>query len=238
MLWFFYDLDNKILLLTAGSLVVFNLWGDIIGHSELDNCLEIRFFKTATPALQKLTTAISLSLLVLYLPQINGSNLFVSQQTFQSFYDWVADSVNSFYPEINFSSSFGSFAQSLVKSELQNNKDFKNLPPGEQGSVIQQSVNKVADSFSKTLGTPVSSDEPLSQVFYNFIVKTMGDLRERFQSWFLVGWLLVVFLIIRGLGTIFYWIIALLSFVVYQLLMAFGFIHILGESRTHEIIEF
>ncbi len=238
MLFLFYKYDLRILSAAAAVLLVFRLWGEKIGRTELENGLEVRFFKAALPALQKLTTALIVAFVILYFPQWSQKNAFVSKDAFQTFFEWTAGTVKNFYPTINLSSSFGNLTQDLARFGLLNNPDFRNLPAQNQELMVKQAAVQVADSLRKNIGGEILNNEPVSGVVYRLILETLTRWKDQFQNWFLVGWAIAVFFVIRGFGFIFYGLAGLIAFIIYQILLSFGFIHIFGESRTHETIEF
>lgn len=238
ILFSFYRYDLKFLGAAAGVMLLFRFWGEIRGHTELENGLEIKFFKVAKPALQKLTTALFATLVILYLPQLNQENVFLSKSNFQVFFDWAAGAAKNFYPEINFNSSFSKLAEDLARFELQGNSNFKSLPPPSQESLIQQTAIQVREGLEKNIGKKLLPNEPVSEVLYEFIVEMLARSKNQFPSWFLAIWAIAIFTTIRGFGFIFYWLVGITAFVLYQILLSFGFIHIIGESRTHEVIGF
>ncbi len=238
LLSLFYNYNLKLLGVAAALFFVFILWGDLLGRRELDNVLEVNFFRTTKPILKKLTTAFLLLFIVLYLPQLNEKTMFVSEANFRKFYDWAAGSVANFYPEINFSTSFEKFAEGIVRVELKDNPTFKNLVAANQELAVQQATGDLVKNLSKNLDMTIASDELTSDVFYNVIIKFLNNWRSRFGNFFDIGWAILVFLALRALGVIFYLIAGFISFLVYEVLLASNFIHILGETRTHEIIEY
>ncbi|MDO8537008.1 MAG: hypothetical protein Q7R94_02060 [bacterium] len=233
---FFYDIDFKMLAISAAIVLVFFLWGDLGGKRELNNGLQIRFFKAATPFLKKFTTAVILMLIIFYLPRLDQDQPFISKENFQVIFGWASGLTTKFYPEINFNSSFGKLAEGIARLELQTNQNFKSLPSANQEELIRQAADQVSQAIGKSLGVTISLDEPASDVFYNFVLAQVSGLRARFGDLFTVGFVLAVFIAVRGVGIIFYWIAGFFTFIVYQILLASGFIHILGESRTHEVI--
>lgn len=204
----------------------------------LKNGLEIKFFSAAGPVLRKLVTVLSLLLVVLYLPRLNQGNIFISQDSFRSFFDFTNGIVSNFYPEINLNSSFGQLTESFARLELETNSAFRAMSPSDRAAAIQQVSSQVSNSLSKILGVAISPNEAASDVFYNFIVGTLNGWSGRFGVWFVFGWALTVFLIVRSFGVLFYWAASFVAFVVYQILLTSGVVHIIGEARTHEIAEF
>ncbi len=234
----FYNYDLKILGIASAFALIFLFWGEVQGRAELESALEIGFFRTARPVLKKLTTALLLALIILYIPQLNEKTMFVSEATFQKFYDWAAGFVTNFYPEVNFSTSFGKFAEGVARLELKNSPAFQTLSPANQESVIQQTSDDLVKNLNRNFDMAVSKDELASGVLYSVIIKLLNNWMAHFGYYFAAFWALLVFLIFRALGTIFYLIVGFIAFLVYQILLASNFIHVVGEMRTHEIIEF
>ncbi len=236
ILVFFYRADVRLLGIAAAIIAFFCSWGYVAGMYQLDNGLDVKFFRAAAPFLRKFTTAMVLALIVIFISQRNQDLLFVSKNNFQVFFDWVAGFANRFYPEVTFNASWSELARSLARLELNNSGNFKNLPASSQEPLLLQAAEQITTTFSNAVGKPIAPDEPTGNVVYDFIVGKLQKLKEQFKNWFVLTWALVIFLVIRGFGLIFYWLAAMLSFVLYQILLASGFIHIIGESRTHEVI--
>lgn len=235
---FFYDYNIRLLAVGAGTALGFIFWGEFLGHSELENGLEIKFFKVVKPVLGKTITAVALMFVVIYMPRWSRGETLISKSNFEGVFDWTAGLANNFYPEVDFSSSFGKLSESLARLELQGNAAFKNLPTTNKELAVKKAAEQVMSNLGKNLGLTVSQEESVSGVFYKFVVKFLNEWRNRLSDWFIIGWAFGVFLIIRGLGTIFYWIVAILSLICYQILLSTGFMHIMGETRTHEVVEY
>ncbi len=233
---FFYRTDIIYLGIAAAILFVFSFWGAILGKMHLDNGLEIKFFKTAVAILKKFTSGMVLVLIILYLPQVSGSNFFVSKQNFQSFFSWLGGSVSNFYPSLHLDTTFVTFTEDIARLQLGNNPDFANLSAANQATDITQVGIQVAKAIENNMGGPIAADTSMSDVSYNFILGQMGSLKDHFQNWFLAVWAILVFLVVRSFGIIFYYLVSFLAFIVYQIFLAAGFVHIVGESRTHEVI--
>ncbi|MDP2598486.1 MAG: hypothetical protein Q8P49_01510 [Candidatus Liptonbacteria bacterium] len=233
---FFYQINWWLLVISAGAILILCVWGYLAGRFELDNGLDIRFFRASVPFLKKFTTAMVLALVTLYLSQWNANHLFLSHDNFQKFFDWASGLASGFYPGITFNSSFGELARSIARAELQGDPNFSKLTSANQDMFVGQTAEQIAATFSKTIGSPISPSEPTENVLYNFIISTMDNWKAQFQNWFFAIWAVIVFLAIRAFGLIFYWLVAILSFIFYQILLAAGFVHIIGESRTHEVV--
>lgn len=234
---FFYNYDYRFIGVAAAFFLVLPFFGEILGRRELENSMEVRFFRTARPVLAKWTTALVVIAIIFYLPQWDAERSFVSKSNFQVFYDWAAGLAGSLYPNIKFDSSFGELAAGFAEFQLKKDPAFAGLPPYAKEQAVQETAQGVAERLSEALGSPLDAKAGVGDILYNFIVNLLGGWRERFGDLFLWAWGLAIFLMLRGFGAIFYWIVGFFAFVIYQILVASNFVHIIGETRTKEVIE-
>ncbi len=237
-LLYFYSYDLKLLGMSALVFLFFYLWGTISARGELQNSLKIKFFRTVRPVLGRLTTAFALVVVILYLERWDQKNIFVSEETFQGVFSWAVGFTNNFYPDLNISSSFDKLLENLTRVQLQNNAAYNALNPDSQQSAFKNATNETRVSLGTRLGINISLGESTGKVAYDFLIKMLNDWRNRFQRLFIVGWIIAVFLIIRGIGSILTLLIGFISFVVYQIMIASDFIHISGETASKEVIGF
>ncbi len=234
----FYGYALTFLAAAGGIFIFFTAWGELLAYGELENSLEIRFFKAARLSLKKLTTALVLLLIILYLPQWDEKRAFIPRENFKSLYGWTTDMTKNFYPDIDFNSTFTALARSFARSELKGAKEFNSLSEPDKEHMIEQSSNQIVASMGASLGVEISPGDLTMDIFYNSILKLLANLKDRFKQWFLLIWALAVFLVIRGFGVIFYWIVMFVSFILYELLLTSGFTRIIGVSKTHEVMDF
>ncbi|RJP45599.1 hypothetical protein C4587_00670 [Candidatus Parcubacteria bacterium] len=232
--------ENSLSYLLGAGLVLafFFLFGEMISRRELANGLEFRFMKAFKPALSKYTTGVIIALLILYIPYWSPGRMFISESVFQGLFASMADGVRRFYPELILNSTFGDLAGSLAGLQLKGSSVFTELNPVVQDQVLKQTSQQIVASARKALNVEINEDDSASSVFYELALVTLNRLHERFGGWFLAGWAVVAFFIVRGFGTIFYWIVSVFSFLVYQFLLAINFVKLGAESRTHEVVEF
>lgn len=220
-----------------GALLFF-LWGEAAGRHELTNGLGIRFFHTVKPQLTKYMTGLVFLGILLYLPHVSARTSLISESQFKTIFDWGAGATKNFYPEFKLTGSVQEFAQSVVESKLKTMPEFKTLTPGLQVQSLAQSTTKLVEQFGSTLGTTVEAEQSVSAVLYAFLADTLERWQQQLGDQFLFLWAIAAFFIVRGLGIFFYLIVSFLGFVVYEGLVALGAIHIVGESRMHEVVEF
>ena len=235
-LGFFWRDNLQIIGIIALIMLVMLVWGHFSAHAQVRNGIEVPFFGASGNVLGKFTTAVLLFMILAYVPQIGGNALVVSQQSFRTFFDWTSDLVNGFYPELSLNGSFGNFAQSVSKMELANNSSFQSLNTAQQNVAIQQQTAQFTQSFLQGATQPVASSSPTSDAFYNVLDGVLNAWQSQSSGWFDIGWVTVLFIGLRTIGILFVWLVQFVSLVVYEILLASGFMKISEESRQREVI--
>ncbi len=236
------------LLIVFSVLTVFHIFGELIGRREERSYIEQRFFKVSRIKLSKLATAVTLFVVLLYLPSLNYQNLkleeiIVTPKNFKVIYNWASGFFKNMAPDLNLNldSNVTDLAKSLAKSKLQNIPAYKDLNPTDQQNALDKAADEIINNFSSNFKTTVEADKPSSDFFYNLLIQTLYNWKASLEknglgNWFLVGWLVLFFLIIRSIGAVFSFLAAGLTYVIIQLLLVTGFIKIKTESKTKESI--
>lgn len=238
LLFFFYDLPPKTIGLLAIFMYALLLWGDWRAYREAANSVQVRFFRTATPILKKMTTALIIAGIVLYLPQWRSENAFLSEPDFKTLYTWVLDPIKGFYPNIRLGSSTQAFAESVVQEEVKNTKGFENMLPDMQRQIIEKSISETIAGMQRSLRVSFEATESFSAVLYRAIRIVFDDWQKQFGIEFMLAWSVIVFIALRGLGVIYYGLLGTVAFMCYQLLIAANWIQITGESQMREVIQY
>jgi hypothetical protein len=229
--------DNwRILVITGVTLLLFQIWGYFAGRSRLRNSVEIPFFSMTGNTLGKFTTGILIFMILTYVPQLNSNSTFISQQSFRAFFNWSAGFLSGFYPNLALTDSFGNFAQSVAKMELANNPSFENLNTEEQNLEISQAATQFSDTFSKPSPTPITASDTTSDAFYNVIEGMMAAWQSQSSGWFVIGWGVVLFIALRSVGIVFVWLDQFICLIFYEILLASGFMKVMEQSQSKEII--
>ena len=235
---FFYDVSLEVLLPTALLLFFFLLWGEIAARQEIAGLMHVGFFRVSKLQLRRVVTGLIVMTIVLYLPQWQNSDLLISRDTFRIFYDWAGGIVRSFNSDIDYTSSFENLATSIIRADLKNDPTFQNLSDADKNSLVDAKVNQISNELSQYTGVPIIPIESADQVLHKLLTNYIREWRNSYGLWFLTGAGIVLFLTIQGIGIIFQWLAIGMAFILYQLLLAFNVIHISGETRTRETIEF
>lgn len=234
ILLFFLQEEIFYLAVAGGIFLLFSLWGEILSRSEIRNCVEIKFLKSIFPVLNKTTTALAFIIIIFYLPHWDSKNIFISKPAFGGVFAFSTGFIHDFYPEINFDSSVNDLARQITLYELTGTHPYEDLPAVAKLTLVNQILVQTQEQLKKFLGSNLTGNESLADVSYTLVLKSLLSWREQFGGWFIAAWLAVLFLLARSFGGIIILFSALISFLVYQLLIAFNFIAIRGESIVKE----
>ena len=235
---FFYDTSYMYLSVIALVLLIFLLWGDIISRRALKNSLEIHFFRTVRPLLNKIITGTLLMAVLLYLPHWDAKRSFFSVETFSSFYDSIARFGMSFYPEIQFRTTVGEFSRSIAKMELISQQAFLDLSDTAKARTLDQAEAVIMNSLGTTFNLALDPAKTMNATIYGLVTDALDASQKKFGNNFLMVWAIVVFFALRSFGVVAQAILALFSAVCYQLLLGLNVIHVAGENRVQEVIEY
>jgi len=235
---FFYGSDPAFFVAALLLMFGFLALGYWEMRQELHHATTIRFFTVTKGMLGKFMTGILLLMILLYLPQQSSPALFISENSFDSFFTWSANFVQLWYPNLPLIGSFGDLSQKLIESELKNNPTFKSLSLENQSTTVATNASQLLTSFSNNLGFTVHASDTVASVVYSFIMETLGGWQNRFAGAFVVGWSVLIFLVLRSIGIVFVWLIQILLAICYEILLALGVIKVREHPATQEVVEF
>lgn len=233
----FYN-DWQVVLIAGLAAFVVLLWGYFASRLTVRNQMEVQFFKATRNVLGKVTTAVLLVMVIVYVPQAQGDQIFMPRESFKVLFNWATGFLNNFYPGISLTGSFGDFSQNFARAQLQNNVTFGSLTQSQQNVAIEQAMAELSGAVAKTTGIAPTQSESVSDVAYDYLVSTLVNLRNKFQDQFTLWWIIALFLILRSIGIVFVWIAQIASLVLYEILLAGGFMHIDEATQTKEIVAY
>jgi hypothetical protein len=238
LLLFFLDEPRQLLTTVFFVLVFLFAWGESDGRKISRSLLSVRFMWTAKFQLKKVITALVLMGVLFYIPFFDRKQTLIYPSQFDTGFAWGVGVAHNFYPAVKFDGSFAEFRDSFVRSELAGSPEFRALPQSEQAKVVQMKSAEFTDALAKNLGIAINPAGLSRDVFYQSLEATLKNWRKEFGSNFTAAWALTLFLIVQGFGLIFYSLIAFIAYLVYELLIALGAVHVVGETKTSEWVSF
>ena len=235
----FYQHFSNILLIGGIIFFVLTFWAVKEGADNLNNSLEIRFFKVAATFLPKLVTGLLIFLSIIFYVvyfgpnpveikaekrnQLIGKALDFSQPIFKK---WV--------PTFSSSMTFGDFLKTLTEQKIKASIS-EPLPAKVLKSATEKVSQELKLSLKKTTG-PVSDSQPLTEVVYLAARHYLNNLPPSLQMFIGPVIIFFVFLFLKGLAFLFYWPIEFFAFLVFKLATVSGFATSTVESKSQEVI--
>jgi hypothetical protein len=234
----FWGLPFWVLLSTFLVVLIMSLWGAVSGRAEMENSLEVKFFRVTQKPLSRTITALSIVAILLYVPKWQDKADFISEKAFDSMFSTSKNVAGRLYPEFNFNSDMNALAESLAQTKLNENSQYQLLPPAVKAEVAKKTSSEVVKSLGENLGLQLTGTEDIATVLYKYILRLLESWRTKLGGAFLVLWGITVFLFIRGIGTFVGYFVAFFAYVIYHILLSADFIKIESELQAKEVVDF
>ena len=225
----------------GASFAVFGvclLWGEIVVKRDIENSLNIRFFKLSGSAFGKIMTGTAFAAIVLYIPYWNVEDMFFSRGAFLNVFEMTAGFANNFYPEVDFNAPIGDMAQSLGEVQFKKNPAYANLPPAARGDALQQFTDRFIKDISESAGIEINPDETLGTASYDYLINFFIKWQNQLQGVFLAIWAVSLFFLLKAAGALFAALLEFLAFFLYHTMLTVGIAHITHENVRKESLEF
>jgi len=205
------------------------------GRYEVEQAVHIKFFKVVRPSITLLLIAITLYAGTILF--INGKTL-VEERSVARMVELVGKPIFGSLVE-NFSSetTLEEVMRGYAKDKLPNQiPGFNKLPAYQQEVAIRTFVSELSKSTENYLKYELKTNESLTKNVQSFIEFKTKDLSEQTQATRLALLLLILILAVKSVEFLIHIPLAFLGFIIYELLIAFGFIVVQFESRNKEVL--
>ncbi|MEY4731585.1 MAG: hypothetical protein RL681_531 [Candidatus Parcubacteria bacterium] len=238
LLAFFYTMPIVNLLALGAIVFVFLLWGDVTTHRELTGNIEVRYMRITRSQMRKLTTALIVAAIALYLPQWTPQGGFLPPDAFQNVFTWSAGMATRFYPGIRFNATVDSFLSDSAAYQLNQDAKYNALPPVAQEQALKRSINELSVMFHNAIGIETGPQEQMQNVLYRFILGALDDWNRTFGTNLIIAWAVVAYFLLRSIGIVYYTAVSFFGFLIFQLLLAMNFTMIIGETRVQQTLQY
>ena len=238
----FYDTPISILAGAFAGVVFFLVLGQQAARSEIESNLKIQFYRTARVNTGKIAIAVVLFAVLVYLPRVTPESVFVSENNFNGFFRWTADTIKHSYPNIDLGGTIQQFAGRMTDSQIEELKKkddtFSSLSSAKQSELFEQSVQSITENIKALIGMDVRPTDSVSRTAYLYIISKLNLLQAKLGIWFLVGWALIVAFAVYNVGFLIVLPTLLFCFLVYDLLIGLKVITIKQENATRDYVSF
>lgn len=235
---FFLDYFSFYFLLALASLAGFFALAVYRGRVEIDNQMKAHFFRIEKKVLAQVFTGISLLISLMYVEIAGLGNLGITQKQIDNLLR-PAEPIarNLLIENFSFNMTVYQFAEATVIDQLasQLGVPINLVPAAAKSAAVNQSLNALREQAAG-YGINFRNSDTLSQVVYNYIIGQIKKIPSGFRFAIPIGIVLIIFLTIKGLGTIVRLLVSFPAYLVYELLILTGFARVALESRSREII--
>jgi len=223
-------MPQKFSALNLLGIVIFFLLlvvGFIGGRADLNNSLKIKFWRVSRRTVPTALTGLALLITLSVLQSFNLTEFSIPRSAFNFFLKSSEPVIAGFIPDFSLEAKVNDVLKSFVESRL---------PPGTPAPVIDEAISGLKKSIRETTGVNVSGEEKVGEALYDISIAKLLTLPSTLKVLALIVLGLLIFLFIKGLAFVLNWIIIMLAFLIFQMLVAFNFMHVGTESRNQEII--
>jgi len=239
LLWgiFLYETDLGTSLIGLSITILMFYLAFISSRIYMEKLIQISFFRVGVSMMKIFITGIALFLIMGYISiGLSGSTSIVSRSIFAGALSSSSSIVTRFYPGFSFEESLRDNIEVLTLQTIGRDTRFSEFTPEQKQIFLNQTILNYENKVAEFVGTPVDSRKQLSEVLYSILSLKIENMINVYGSSAYIMVVLIVALILRGLSPIFYWPLLFASFIVFQLLLAFGVIELLLENHSKEIL--
>ena len=217
--------------------LVFILIG-IYGKREVDNDLNIRFFRISRLVISRLIIIVALLVSFFFFDvfsskPIDSQNPIIPQTFFEKNINSVSKIISPFLGNIDLSMSLNDIAKSFISSS----DDLKNAPQNVKNMAADQLISGYQENFSSIFnGGGLDPDKKLSSAIYELFISKINDVSGPYKNFIFIGIAALIFLIILTLAPLLAWVGAFFAFLVYELFLSLGFAAVVFENHSKESV--
>lgn len=227
-----------VLVISAVASFGMFMWGQYAGKMELENTLRIKFSKLAGSILSKSLSAVALIIALVYGWSFNIDIIF-SEQSMERIIAISSPVIGYYIPNFSPDMPLRDFLEVSARQSLAGNNVISfNLMPE---TLKQQLINQTIDSSRKSLENNFGVSVDLDSSFKNNLIKSVTDKFKAPVSAIPKGQvsLVATMFLFVGLRTglwLLSWLAVMLSFLIYQIVLAVNFAQLSLEPRSKEVI--
>lgn len=208
------------------------------GRKILDNTLKIDFWNISKLVVPKGIIVITL-LVSVFIPlhlQTHRDEFPLSLTAFDKVLASSDAFIRRFYQDFDSSQSVEQMARTATERQLESIPQAKSLSPRDREVLIKKSMHDFYNQLFGYTGVTINPKERVSTAAYHVLQKKFSVLKDDAKLWIYVMLGSVVFVSIASIMMPIRILVALLAFIVYEIMIAVGFAHVTVESRSKEVL--
>lgn len=230
-------------ILGVGALVyfLFLLFATRRGYTALANSLKIRFFSLARAILPKAVTGLIIFFAVIFFshyfnPSTGIFNEHLQENFIKQIVNFGEPALRFFLPGFSAEQSTGENLSLFVKKQITSLvPDYERYPAEVKTRIFNETFATFKKNIEETIG-PFNAAQPISENFHKYITGYLNNLSSKAKLMAAIIVTFIIFMIIKGVAALFYWLIYFLAFLIFKLILVSGAAFIGSESRSREFV--
>ena len=230
----FYQNFSGYFVITVLILVALLFKAAFDSRRELEATIKIRFFRISRLSMNVAVPGVVLFFLVMF---VMKGGLF-TEEGVKVLLKPLSPVATKYIPNFSIEAQTGELLNDIVVSNLGEAeiKDLNKLPLWAQNQLIADLVRQFKERIEGFVGSKIDLEKSVSTNVYDALNSGYNNLTSSSRSVLITVVLLLLFSFIRSLASFVHAPIALLSFVIYEILLASNFAVVQLESRSREVI--
>ncbi len=240
-LGFFANFSQNLLLALAVAAVII-VGGGMITRAALDDSLKISFFRVANSSIKFGILALAVIVAVLFFnvfstKPLEKNNPILSEGLLNTTLQILSKPLASVFGGVDFSKSLRDTAIGMVDQQIQQDPALKDkITPIQRQQIIDNSLQDLQSRLGGIFGGKLNVDEKLSSALYDSLLNKVNTLPPSVRNIIMIIGAVLVLFTVLAVSPIIRPIIAGLSFLFYEILLALRFGSIIYETRSKETI--
>ncbi|MCL4406414.1 MAG: hypothetical protein M1586_00345 [Patescibacteria group bacterium] len=213
------------------------------GRAESESSLKVNFFRIARSVISgSLAGLLVLEGILLSFAINPTSKEWISQKSFEdNFSRPLAALVKPFIPGLDVKMDLGDFLNVFAEQNAAKiaigGVNFNDLPAASQKQYLQTVTAELKKTAEGLAGVKLDSNASVSDNLYNAIKGKLSRFIQAMPSWFFTGGVVAfLFVTVESFAWFFNWVISVVAWLIYEMLVFFGFARIGLENRSRETV--
>ena len=237
LIFFLKYLTTWTFLIGFSLFVLWLFWGVKIVRNEHDRGIRFSITQMASLGYPKFISAFTFFILGVYFSFLQYDANFISKGAFDKLLYFSELPISHFYPGFSFNDNYDTAIAKIVERNNDSLPSLKVLTPYQRKLLLNDQIESTKLQLeSKYLKREVDNSEIISNILY----ETTGSFVKGVNFVNAGPWLLLIALLffwgVRSFGYILYWLLYLLSWIIFLILKKIGILNISIEMREKEII--
>lgn len=204
------------------------------GHKEQENMVKIRFSSAIRPVTSLLIVV--WVIMITFLFSVSGANVFTQENVKRTVDFTVTPLMKGYVKDFSSDAKLGDVLKGIALQQINESPGSENLSASQKQLLAAQSAKEMGTLLREKANFNFQDELTVSANLHAFISQKSEAVMDPKAPMGILILAAVIFLLVKSIEFLLYIPLALISFMLYELLVAFSFIAVQSESRSKEVI--